>query len=167
MDGVELKWSSKWEVETTVSKLGRFAINSFRHRSLHSQCTAGQSKPSSWKGEPAQKAQKALVSATLMCGMPEVQCLAAHRHVSWSIWGRLSRRKALVSLSADIYTTCLCALLSLCWIGHLQQHSHMAQGSPDFFLVHPWHLPASCARPGKPHYLLCTVLPERALWGFV
>lgn len=32
-------------------------------------CTAGQSKPSSWKDEPE---QEALLSAVLMCGMPGV-----------------------------------------------------------------------------------------------
>lgn len=92
--------------------------HSFRHRTLHSQCTASQRKPSSWKDEPA---QKALLSATLMCGMSEVSkiisCLAAHRHVSCSLWGRLSWRKGLVTLSVHIYTTDSCALLPVCLLG--------------------------------------------------
>lgn len=111
---------------------GEVCNHSFRHRTLHSQCTAGQSKPSSWKDEPA---QKALLSTTLMCGMSEVPkiicCLAAHRHISWSLWGKLSWRKGLVSLSVHIYATGWCALLSVSWVGHLQQHSCMAQDSPD------------------------------------
>lgn len=55
-----------------------------------------------------------------------------------------------------------------CWVGHLQQHSHMAQGSPDLSLLYPWHSPAPGARPGKPHnFLLCTVLPGGARCSFV
>lgn len=91
--------------------------HSLRHKSLHSHCTAGQSKPSSWEDDPA---EKALLAAALMWGMPEVPkiacCLAAHRHVSWSLRGRLRWRK-LVALSVYIYTAGSCALLCVHLLG--------------------------------------------------
>lgn len=91
--------------------------HSFRHKSLHSHYTADQRKLSSWKDEPA---QKALLSAALMCGMPEVPkmvCLAAHGHISWSLQGSLGWRQGLVSWSVYICTTGLCALLFVCLVG--------------------------------------------------
>lgn len=75
--------------------------------------------------------------------------------------------KGLASLSVYIYiyTTGSVHCSLCCWVGHLQQHSRMVHGSPDLSLVYPKHLPASCA--SNAIFLLCTVLPKRAQWGFV